>query len=266
MKNYFYITHSRGAGIGHQVDNYFSALVICELYDLQLVYTPFINASAQFEDVLSFSSLYELDYAQQKYCFQQKPEAINKKINKPEDISSFTDIQTIYNLDLNLIEDIDTFNKLLKNIDRKSVLLKLYKKHKNALQPIYHHRNPYTTKNNLIVHIRRGDAVGIPGRILPISYFYNTIKQIMSSQTTQYNIYIASQPNLEDLSVLDEFAPISLINKPDTEIFYHMVNADIVVGSPSGFSHLAYILGQGEYYRSPKDWVIYDTDVKDLQS
>jgi ADP-heptose:LPS heptosyltransferase len=266
MKNYFYITQNRGAGIGHQVCNYFSALVICELYDLQLVYTPFTGTSAQFEDVLSFSSLYELDYAQQKYCFQQKPEAINKKINKPEDIFSLTETQTIYNLDLNLVEDSNIFNELLKNKDNKQLLLKLYKKHKNALQPIYHNRNPYTTNNNLILHIRRGDAIGIPGRILPISYFYNAIKQIVSSQTTQYNIYIASQSNVEDLSMLDEFAPISLINKPDIEIFNHMINADIVVGSPSGFSHLAYILGQGEYYRSPKDWVIYDTDVKDLQS
>lgn len=266
MKNYLYITHNRGAGIGHQVDNYFSALVICEVYDLQLVHTPFIGASAHFEDTLAFSSLHDLDYAQQKYCFQQKPEAINIKINKPEEISSFTDIQTIYNLDLNLIEDINTFNKLLKNVDSKSLLLKLYKKYKNALQPIYHNRNPYTTKNNLIAHIRRGDAIEIPGRILPISYFYNAIKQIVSSQTTQCNIYIASQSNVEDLSMLDEFAPISLINKPDTEIFNHMVNANIVVGSPSGFSHLSYILGQGEYYRSPKDWVVYDTDVKDLQS
>jgi hypothetical protein len=264
MKNYFYITHNRGAGIGHQVNNYFSALVICELYDLQLVYTPFTGASARFEDVLSFSSLYELDYAQQKYCFQQKPEAINKKINKSEDISSLTETQTIYNLDLNLVEDSNIFNELLKNVDNKPLLLKLYKKHKNALRPIYHNKNPYNTNNNLIVHIRRGDAIGIPGRILPISYFYNAIKQIVSSQTTQYNIYIASQPNIEDLSMLDEFAPISLIDKAATEIFYHMVNADIVVGSPSGFSHIAYILGNSTYYKSPKDWFVYDTDVKDL--
>lgn len=266
MKNYFYITHNRGAGIGHQVDNYFSALVICEVYDLQLVYTPFIGASARFEEILFFSSLHELDYAQQKYCFQQKPEAINIKINKPEDISWSTETQTIYNLDLNLVKDSDVFNELLKNVDRKPLLLNLYKKYKNALQSIYLNKNPYNTTNNLIVHIRRGDAVGIPGRILPISYFYNAIKQIVSSHTTQYNIYIASQPNVEDLSMLDEFAPISLINKSDTEVFYHMVNADIVVGSPSGFSYLSYILGQGDYYRTPKDWVIYDTDVKDLQS
>ena len=98
-------------------------------------------------------------------------------------------------------------------------------------------------------------------RILGVDYFHGLVKKIFENNG-EHHLYITSEPNLEDVSIFDEFNPTMLTNKTDIEAFYHMVNADLVVGSPSGFSHLAYILGRGEYYKSPKDWFYYDKDVK----
>ena len=253
MKNYIYLDYTRGSRIGHQADNYFSSLVICHFYNLELVYSPFSHSAKHFEDVLCFGDLHTFHY------YKNKPNVIEIELNNAEEVISSKEHSKLYKLDLNKNQDV--FSNLLGRISPKKVF-DFYKEHKEKLGPTYRQKNPYKTKNNLIVHIRRGDAVNIKGRFLDIDYFYNVVNHILESSGVKYNIYITSEPNIEDLGRLKEFDPTLLIEKSDVEAFYYMVNADVVVGSPSGFSYLAYILGNGEYYRTPKDWVIYDKDTK----
>jgi hypothetical protein len=188
--------------------------------------------------------------------YESKP---NININNADDILNQKHESVLYSLDLEKNSTI--FNQLLKLVPKKDLIFKLYQQHKERLGSKYYEQNPYKENKNLIVHIRRGDAVGIESRILDAYYFHGVVKKIFENDG-QYNLYITSEPNLEDVSIFNEFNPTMLTDKTDIEAFYHMVNADVVVGSPSGFSYLAYILGKGEYYRSPKDWVLYDKDVK----
>lgn len=255
MKNYICFDYARGARIGHQVDNYFSSLLICDFYDLEMIYNPFSHASAQFENVLLFNQMHKLHY------YNNKPNLTEIELNNFENILSDKTYSKIYKLDLNKNDVI--FSTLLKQIPRKKIL-NFYKEHKIKLNQIYRTKNPYTTKNNLIIHIRRGDAINIESRYLDINYFHKTLDSILKLSNVKYNIYITSESNLEDIGKLKEYNPILLIDKSDVDAFYYMVNADIIIGSPSGFSHLAYILGDGDYYRSPKDWFLYDTDVKSI--
>lgn len=251
--NYLCLDYARGARIGHQSDNYFSSLMICSFYNLQLVYSPFSHSARHFEDVLSFSNLHTFHY------YKNKPNVIEVEPKTAEEVISSKEHSILYKLDLNKSQDV--FSKLLKKAPRNKVL-DFYKEHKEKLSQIYGQNSPYKTKDNLIIHIRRGDAVGMESRTQELAYFYNVLKSILSSSPIKYSIYIASESNIEDVSIFNEFNPTMLIEKTDIEAFYHMVNADVVIGSPSGFSYLAYILGKGDYYRTPKDWVIYDKDVK----
>lgn len=251
--NYLCLEYTKGARIGHQSYNYFSSLSICSFYNLQLVYSPFSHSSGHFEDVLSFSNLHTFHY------YKNKPNAIEIEPKTAEEVISSKEHTILYKLDLQKNQDV--FLKLLGKIPRKNVF-NFYNEHKEKLSQFYVQKNPYKTKDNLIIHIRRGDAVGMESRTQGLDYFYNVLKSILKSSSIKYNVYITSEPNVEDLSIFKEFNPILLLEKSDIEAFYHMVNADVVIGSPSGFSYLAYILGRGIYYRTPKDWVTYDTDAK----
>jgi hypothetical protein len=249
MTNYLCIEHDKGARIGHQTNNYFSFLLICNFYNLTPVYHPFSGYSSHFEHVLSFNDMHILS------C--EEKSSIN--VNSADDILNQKNEGVLYRLDLGKNSSI--FNQLLKPVPKKDSIFKLYQQHKKRLGSKYYEKNPYKENNNLIVHIRRGDAVGMESRILGVDYFHRLVKKIFENDG-EYNLYITSEPNLEDVSIFNEFNPTILTHKTDIEAFYHMANADVVVGSPSGFSHLAYILGKGDYYRSPKDWFYYDKDVK----
>lgn len=251
--NYLCLEYTRGARIGHQSYNYFSSLSICSFYNLQLVYSPFSHSSRHFEDVLSFSNLHTFHY------YKNKPNVIEVEPKTAEEVILSKEDSILYKLDLNKSQNV--FSKLLEKISRNKTL-DFYKEHKEKLSQVYRQKSPYKTKDNLIIHIRRGDAIGMESRIQGLDYFYNVLNTILSSSPIKYNVYITSEPNLENTSIFNEFNPTMLTDKTDIEAFYHMVNADVIVGSPSGFSYLAYILGKGDYYRTPKDWVLYDKNVK----
>lgn len=227
MPDMISIIHNRGARIGHQINNYFDILGYCSENNINFQYSEFAGNSRHWNDVLKFY-----------------------KIHKEENLES-----KITHFD---------FNKVVNfKRPKAKTLFKLYDEHRQSLFVEYQSRNPYETKSNICIHIRRGDVNknNHPGRFLTLDYY----EKILSSIYKNQKVYILSESNLEeDLDVFQEYNPIILKDISDVDSFYYMVNSDILICSKGGFSHLAHILGHSKCYY-PKHWCLYREDAMPLE-
>jgi hypothetical protein len=126
------------------------------------------------------------------------------------------------------------------------------------------------------VHIRRGDL--LPGRqfddlskrMLPDAWYLGIVDAIVSAATEQpVTIYIVSEGR-EGLYCSENGTPtdwsgafqadrcevVELIDRPFVESFRALVGADILVGSKSGMTHLAGLLGE-QLKIVPRMWHSY---------
>ena len=115
---------------------------------------------------------------------------------------------------------------------------------------------------NIAVHIRRGDL--LPGRqfsdlstrMLPDRWYIEIVKLIISQTKKPLSIHIFSEGKHglyqsekgESFSWAQYFAHsghpvIEHIDTPFLETFHHLLNADLFIGSKSGMTHLAGMLG-----------------------
>lgn len=115
---------------------------------------------------------------------------------------------------------------------------------------------------NIAVHIRRGDLLpdrqfsDLSTRMLPDRWYIEIIKLIMAQTNKPLAIHIFSegknghyQSELgEAFSWVDYYAHTGHrvtehIDTPFLETFHHLLNADLFIGSKSGMTHLAGMLG-----------------------
>lgn len=214
------IKHNKGARIGHQVNNYFDVLGYCVENNIEFKYSKFLGNSSMWNEVLLFRKLYDNHFEQNT------------------------------TIDLNQNNGILNLEK-----PKPSTLIGLYDLHRKKLFSEYERKNPYHSKNNICIHIRRGDVNqnNHPDRFLPIIYY----KKILSSIYQGQQVYIISEPNLEDCNEeFKKYSPIILKELSAVESFYYMVNSNIFIASKGGFSHLAHILGYSKCYY-PKHWCLY---------
>src|SRR5579864_5997221 len=106
----------------------------------------------------------------------------------------------------------------------------------------------YQSQNiNIAVHIRRGDIVigqstnnsNLLMRWQNTSYFENVLSRILDTLKASNNVhvYIFSQGKEEEFSVFNKFKNIHLcLDMNEKSSFLHLVHADIIVSSKSGFS------------------------------
>jgi hypothetical protein len=128
---------------------------------------------------------------------------------------------------------------------------------------------------NIAVHIRRGDLLpgrqfsDLSSRMLPDKWYLDILDLILSTQTKKCAIHIFSEGlNGQYLSengnhvrwaeLLDssKCQVTEHIDTPFVSAFHHLVNADILIGSKSGMSHLAGTFNANKKIM-PKMWHSY---------
>jgi hypothetical protein len=122
---------------------------------------------------------------------------------------------------------------------------------------------------NIVVHIRRGDvtAAGFQAelRFVTISYFVNVLKQLMDIlDRSLAAVHIVSQGERKDFAeLLNDFPSATLIlnGAPVDVVRNVMMHADVLVTSPSGFSHLPAELGDAVVVAIPF-WHVYANSIR----
>jgi hypothetical protein len=250
-----------GAGIGHQLVNWNSTLILSRKYNLQFVHTSLEKA---WEDFLGFGG------GEIQYSSLVKEESI-QVVNLPR-IHSTGDI---VNFNTVLKEDPagdKVFDGIINLAYLKSNVLfclqgdqKLYDQTVTAdyLRDKYWNqrsKNPMKssfdcTRVNIAVHVRRGDVVqwkkdkvgNYQARYVDNLYFINILKQIMKTlQGKPISIHLYSQGELAQFSDFKVFTEMIFhIDEDVFQTFHDMVCSDILVMSPSDFSYMAGIISKG---------------------
>jgi len=150
--------------------------------------------------------------------------------------------------------------------------LNAYKKAR-GLYPIHLFFNP--NKLNIAIHIRRGDLLpgrqfsDLSSRMLPDAWYLEILNTILIKATKPVAIHIFSEgkdgqyhsENGEPFSWKNYFHGTAYeinehIDSDFLSTFHHLINADILIGSKSGMSHLAGTLST-QLKLMPKMWHSY---------
>lgn len=109
------------------------------------------------------------------------------------------------------------------------------------------------------VHVRRGDVdKASVDRFLPLSYYVTVLAQIKRVQA-DLDIVVISEGRVDNFKELTAAHPevILLLADDPMRAFVHMLYADVLVTSRSGFSHLAAELGYQSCIVAVRSWVTY---------
>jgi hypothetical protein len=251
MVLYLCLIPNRGARIGHQTDDYFKLVAYCKKNNFIFVYHPFIANSATFEEVLRFKLLHNHHYNEIKNTMK----TIN--ISNLNDTSKSIHEQLI---DLNnstenvlLFDHICGNEEFYKNYNiTNNDIIEIKKSHRNVLLNNYIN---YVQNDYICIHIRCGDIIKDPSRYLDVNYFIEQYKKI---QNTTLPVYIVTEQNFKGDDILyKNIKNCNIIKTDEITSFYYLVNCKYLVASRSGFSNLAYILGNMQVIKPPNDWNCY---------
>jgi hypothetical protein len=95
--------------------------------------------------------------------------------------------------------------------------------------------------NNVMLHIRRKDAIGMMERFIDDEYYLNILKNI---DPTKYNITIHTQRQGFNANKFSDWSVIYDDEEEDFDLFVKMVSANILVVGKSSFSISAGFLNQ----------------------
>jgi hypothetical protein len=110
-------------------------------------------------------------------------------------------------------------------------------------------------KIKLSVHIRRNDAITWPHRYVPNEYYVNTInvvKEFLSKNNISYDLKIYTERNGFNNKGLEEYKIYFDDEVLDTDVWFDLINSDIIIGSKSAFSTSAGLLTDGMYIHPEK--------------
>ena len=260
MVLYFCLIPNRGARIGHQTDDHFKCVSYCKKNNFIFVYHPFTCNSVNFENVLKFDTLYEHNY-------ENTIGNVDKVINIKELIDNKNIEQTVHETLVNLHnlkEKILLFDHIAGNenfhrnfnIDNNDII-NIKKGYRFCLLKYYPN---YVNTMYICIHVRCGDIVNDPSRYLSINYFidkYNDLIQFLP-ELQKLPVYIITENNFKDDNILyDKIPNCNIIKTDEITSFLYLVNCKYLIASRSGFSNLAYILGNMQVIKAPLDWNCY---------
>lgn len=249
---YIKILPNRGARIGHQAYEYIKIVTFCKKMNYFFLYEPFIGNSKHFNNVLSFDKLYDNKIVDNFDVIH---------ISSLSEDTLFEVFDTLNSSDRNTIiagdlSDAIWLSKKMSMCVTTNDMLETYKDHSNKLCEYYKYP-VYKSKYNICVHIRRGDIVNNETRKLDLEYFELILKSVTNNLTKQYDIFVTTEKNCEDITKFLNTFNANLIMTSDTETFKYMVNADILIASKSGFSNLCHLLSKNIVIRNKLDWNKY---------
>ena len=245
QKNYMSIDVDPGAGIGHQLANYNSAIWYAKKFNLIHAHTSFPNK--KWEKLLGFNysticleNLLNKGYKNIRLpIFKEKDLIEISKIKKI--IHSYRDQKIIFFLEYN--------QGYTKQYQVAEILKeKFFSSKKRSKDKLIYNIKDF----NIAVHIRVGDIMNneklINERFLDINYFIKTINKSLSIINTPKKkiIHIFSGDKLESFSKLTNFKNIKFChNLNQYKTFLHFVYADLLITSKSSFSYKAALISKG---------------------
>ena len=257
QKNYMSIDVDPGAGIGHQLANYNSAIWYAKKFNLIHAHTSFPNK--KWEKLLGFNysticleNLLNKGYKKIKLPIFKEGDLIEiSKIKKI--IHSYRDKKIIFFLENN--------QGYTKQYQVAEILKeKFFSSKKRSKDKLI-----YSIKDfNIAVHIRAGDIMNneklINKRFLDINYFIKTINESLSIIKTpkKKKIHIFSESKLDSFSKLTNFKNIKFChNLNQYKTFLHFVYADLLITSKSSFSYKAALISKGIKVSPKNFWHSY---------
>ena len=257
QKNYMSIDVDPGAGIGHQLANYNSAIWYAKKFNLIHAHTSFPNK--KWEKLLGFNysticleNLLNKGYKKIKLPIFKEGDLIEiSKIKKI--IHSYRDKKIIFFLENN--------QGYTKQYQVAEILKeKFFSSKKRSKDKLI-----YSIKDfNIAVHIRAGDIMNneklINKRSLDINYFIKTINESLSIIKTpkKKKIHIFSESKLDSFSKLTNFKNIKFChNLNQYKTFLHFVYADLLITSKSSFSYKAALISKGIKVSPKNFWHSY---------
>lgn len=266
QKNYMSIDVDPGAGIGHQLANYNSAIWYAKKFNLIHAHTSFPNK--KWEKLLGFNysticleNLINKDYKKIKLPIFKEGDLIEiSKIKKI--IHSYRDQKIIFFLEYN--------QGYTKQYQVAEILKeKFFSSKKRSKDKLIYNIKDF----NIAVHIRVGDIMNneklINERFLDINYFIKTINKSLSIINTPKKkiIHIFSGDKLNSFSKLTNFKNIKFChNLNQYKTFLHFVYADLLITSKSSFSYKAALISKGikvspknfwhGYPKNDKKWIL----------
>jgi hypothetical protein len=260
MVLYFCLIPNRGARIGHQTDDHFNCVAYCNKNNFIFVYHPFIGNSSIFENELKFNTLYENNY-----------DNILKKVDRIIDINKLNQLKDEKKTIHETLLDIHNSQENILLIDHicgnenfylnyniiKNDIIEIKKTYRNILLPHYpkYFENPY-----ICIHFRCGDIINDESRYLNIDYFIDKYYYLIQQfpEIKDLPIYLITEYNFKDECYLHNKIPnCKIIKSDEVSSFYYLVNCNYLIASRSGFSNLAYILGNMKVIKAPNDWNAY---------
>ena len=131
------------------------------------------------------------------------------------------------------------------------------KQHRSYFLPYY---NKMVSTEYICIHVRCGDIRNMESRYLSVNYFIDKYKYLILQfpELKELPVYIVTESNFSDDTILyDQIVGCNIIKTDEITSFYYLVNCKILIASRSGFSNLAYILGNMKVIKPPNDWNCY---------
>jgi len=260
---YFCLIPNKGANIGHQTDDHFNCVTFCKKNNFIFVYHPFIGNSANFENVLQFKTLFEHNYENTvnnvdkiiniDYLMNDSINLDKNILNKLIELNQSTSKIMLFDS----ISGNEKYKNILNfNINNNDVI-EVKKMYRGSLLPYY--KNIVLTEY-ICIHIRCGDIVNDKSRYLGIEYFIDKYKYLIQlyPYLTNIPVYIITESNMMYDDILYEnIKNCNIIKIDEITSFYYLVNCKYLIAAISGFSNLAYILGNLKVIKPPHDWNCY---------
>lgn len=262
------IQSNRGARIGHKCCEYFYATSYCRQHFIQCAYSPFIGNSSHFDNILNFERFHiTIDPSKEyKYLNEKEMNELLSSTDLHKELMEINESEENFYVFVSICGNEGFFGKLAKhiNLNAKNDLIKEYR-----LNSLSYFRNlpQYMVMNlpqrYICIHIRCGDILHDKSRYLPYTYFVNAYRKMcILIDDKDLPTYVLTENNFQDdEKILSELPTVTIIKPGEIESFLILVNCSYLVASRSGFSNLAYNLGDMKVAVPPLDWNPYFDNV-----
>lgn len=253
---------NRGARIGHQSHDHFKLVTYCKKNNFNFVYHPFTCNSSSFENILNFGSLHTYHYNDIKSTMKTiSIKDLNVELKNAEKIH--VKLLELHNEE----EKIMLFDSICGNEKfpyfniKSNDIIEVRKSYRGKIN----FKN-YVNKDYICIHIRCGDIINDKSRYLSVQYFVDTYKILLNKiNESNLPVYIVTENNFKDDAILKENINNCIIIKDTANIsFCYLVHSKYLIVSRSGFSNLAYTLGNMKIIKPPNDWNCYYDNIFDI--
>jgi hypothetical protein len=198
--------------------------------------------------------------------------------------------KTVYDInigDVNMREGIQSLSKDIKQnntsgnlyvirylhqeYDTGEIDINLFHKYRRYLLNSFTINKQKTDKPQIAIHIRRSDAIDIPGRYLQDEYYVNILSQLEKIKQ-KYDITIYSQEKGFNSEFYKEHKVILDTDEDDFNTFKKFIHADHLIVGTSSLSYAAALLNTNTVvyhfkgHAPMKDWKTVDDYIKTINT